>query len=247
MDNREQLTSKREYLLIGDDMPFAVTEAYKALRTNLMFVLGAKNSKIAMFTSALMMEGKTTTSANIAITFAQTGAKVLLIDADMRKPKQHRLFECELGTGLSEVLCGVVSDSSIQKTKYDNLFLMTAGRIPPNPADLLVSSNMDKMLETVVKTFDYVFIDAPPVGLVTDAAVLAGKVGGAIMVVRTGLSRTDEVRKAQEAIYQAGSDIVGYIMTDAQQKSGSYKKYRGKYGYEHKYSSYDVRNHKNGK
>ena len=230
-NNKEQFATRREYILIGDDMPFAITEAYKALRTNLMFVLGAKNTKVTMFTSAYMMEGKTTTSANIAITFAQTGAKVLLIDADMRKPKQHKLFECELGTGLSEVLCGVVDDSSIQKTKYDNLYLMTAGRIPPNPADLLVSPNMDKMLETVTKTFDYVFIDAPPVGIVTDAAVLAAKVGGAIMVVRTGHSRTDGVRKAREALAQAGAGVVGYIMTDATAKNKSYKKYKGRYKY----------------
>ena len=81
-NKKEQLITKREYILIGDDMPFAITEAYKALRTNLMFVLGAKNTKVTMFTSAYMMEGKTTTSANIAITFAQTGAKVLLIDAE---------------------------------------------------------------------------------------------------------------------------------------------------------------------
>lgn len=235
MSKQENALSKREYILVGDDMPFAITEAYKAMRTNLMFVLGAKNSKVAMFTSAYMMEGKTTTSANIAITFAQTGAKVLLIDADMRKPKQHKLFECELGTGLSEVLCGVVDDSSIQRTSYENLYLMTAGRIPPNPADLLVSPNMDKMLETVTKTFDYVFIDAPPVGIVTDAAVLAAKVGGAIMVVRAGHSRTDGVRKACEALTQAGTSVIGYIMTDAQAHGNSYKKYRGRYKY---YSSY---------
>lgn len=235
MSKQSNMLSKREYVLVGDEMPFAITEAYKALRTNLMFVLGAKNSKVAMFTSAYMMEGKTTTSANIAITFAQTGAKVLLIDADMRKPRQHRLFECELGTGLSEVLCGVVDDSSIQRTKYENLYLMTAGRIPPNPADLLVSPNMDKMLETVTKTFDYVFIDAPPVGIVTDAAVLAAKIGGTILVVRTGHSRTDGVRRACEALAQAGTSVIGYIMTDAQTRGSSYKKYRGRYKY---YSSY---------
>ncbi len=228
-NKKEQLMTKREYILIGDDMPFAITEAYKALRTNLMFVLGAKNTKVTMFTSAYMMEGKTTTSANIAITFAQTGAKVLLIDADMRKPKQHKLFECGLGTGLSEVLCGVVDDSSIQKTKYDNLYLMTAGRIPPNPADLLVSPNMDKMLETVTRAFDYVFIDAPPVGIVTDAAVLAAKIGGAILVVRTGHSRTDGVRRARESLAQAGAGVVGYILTDAIPRNDSYKKYKGKY------------------
>lgn len=234
MDN-QQITLKREYMLIGEDMPFAIVEAYKALRTNLMFVLGAKNSNVTMFTSAYMMEGKTTTSANIAITFAQIGAKVLLIDADMRKPKQHRIFNCEIGTGLSEALCGVISDSSIQKTRYENLYLMTSGRIPPNPSDLLVSPNMDKMLETVTKTFDYVFIDAPPVGIVTDAAVLAGKVGGAIMIVRAGQSRTDGVRKAKDALEQAGAEVVGFVMTDALTRDSSYHKYKGKY---YEYSSY---------
>lgn len=219
---------KREYVLLGPKVPFEIVESYKELRTNLIFVLGARNSKVAMFTSALMMEGKTNTSANVAITFAQMGARVLLIDADMRKPRLHRLFGCTLGTGLSEALCGVIEDSSIQKTAYDNLFVMTAGRIPPNPADLLYSPNMDTLLETVQNTFDYVFIDAPPVGVVTDAAIIAAKIDGAIMVVRDGQSRVDNINAARDALNSAGTGVIGYVLTDADNKNKGYtNNYRG--------------------
>lgn len=227
---------KREYILVGEDMPFSIVEAYRAMRTNLMFVLGARKTNVALFTSAYMLEGKTSTCANLAITFAQSGARVLIIDADMRKPKMHRLFGCGLGSGLSEVLCGVVDDSSIQKTKYDNLYVMTAGKIPPNPADLLMSSSMDKMLETVSSSFDFVFIDVPPVGLVTDAAILAGKVGGAIMIVRKDSTRSEDVRAAKEALVQAGTDVIGYVMTGTNPLHRYGNKYGSKYGY-HYYSS----------
>ena len=155
----------REHKLIDENMPFSVVEAYKAIRTNLIFVLGAKNINSTVFTSYGAMEGKTSTCANLAITFAQSGAKVLLIDADMRKPQLHRLFGCNMTPGLSEVLCGVVDDNSIQKTNYDNLYVMTCGKIPPNPADLLLkmareygktivivthNQNIARMADTVV-------------------------------------------------------------------------------------------------
>lgn len=218
----KKANAKREYVLLGPKAPFEVVEAYKELRTNLIFVLGARNSKVALFTSALMMEGKTNTSANVAITFAQMGARVLVIDADMRKPRLHRLFKCQLATGLSEALCGVIEDSSIQKTQYDNLFVMTAGRIPPNPADLLYSPNMDTLLETVQGTFDYIFIDAPPVGVVTDAAIIAGKIGGAIMVVRNGQSHVDNINAARDALSAAGSGVIGYVLTDADNRNKGY-------------------------
>ena len=220
----------REYVTIDSNTPFVLREAYQALRTNLMFILGAKNTNRIVFTSANAAEGKTSTCANIAISFAQTGARVLLIDADMRKPKLHRIFQCNMGSGMSELLCGIVEDNSIQKTSHENLFLMTAGRIPPNPADLLVSSNMDKVLATVSNSFDYVFIDAPPVGVVTDAAIIAGKLGGAILIVRRGVTRTENVQAAKEALEQAGTEVIGYIMTDVDRATSSYRRYGNKYG-----------------
>lgn len=227
----------REHKLIDENMPFSVVEAYKAIRTNLIFVLGAKNINSTVFTSYGAMEGKTSTCANLAITFAQSGAKVLLIDADMRKPQLHRLLGCNMTPGLSEVLCGVVDDNSIQKTNYDNLYVMTCGKIPPNPADLLLSTNLDKLIESMSKAFDYVFFDAPPVGLVTDGAIIARKLGGAIVTVRSECATTEDVRETRDALAQAGTEAIGYILTDVKDEnrrgyrahSASYRKYYTSY------------------
>lgn len=236
MAKKEQF-NHREYSVIDESSPFDLKEAYNALRTNLLFVIGAKKTNIIVFTSGYANEGKTSTCANIALSFAMAGARSLIIDADMRKPKVHRIFDVNMSPGLSDVLCGNVTDDTIQKTKYNNLYAMSVGKIPPNPAELLVSTNMEKMLDAVSEGFDYVFIDTPPVGLVTDAAVIARRAGGAVLIVRKGRSRKEGIRAAKNALEQAGTGVIGYVFTDVDSDSGSYRGYYGgKYGYGYDYS-----------
>lgn len=235
MAKKEQF-NHREYTVIDESSPFELKEAYNALRTNLLFVIGVKKTNIIVFTSGYANEGKTSTCANIALSFAMAGARSLIIDADMRKPKIHRIFDINMSPGLSDVLCGNVTDDTIQKTKYNNLYAMSVGKIPPNPAELLVSTNMEKMIDAVSEGFDYVFIDTPPVGLVTDAAVIARRAGGAVLVVREGHSRKEGVRVAKNALEQAGTGIIGYVLTDVDSDTGAYRGYySGRHGYGYDY------------
>ena len=235
MAKKEQF-NHREYTVIDESSPFDLKEAYNALRTNLLFVIGARKTNIVVFTSGYVAEGKTSTCANIALSFAMAGAKSLVIDADMRKPKIHRIFNVNMSPGLSDVLCGNVADDTIQKTKYDNLYVMSVGKIPPNPAELLVSTNMEKMLDVVSESFDYVFIDTPPVGVVTDAAVVARRAGGAVLIVRKGRSRKEGVLAAKNALEQAGTGIIGYVFTDIDNDTASYRGgYYSNYGYGYGY------------
>ncbi len=227
---KQEKIKRREYYAIDESSPFELKEAYNVLRTNLLFVVGARKTNMIVFTSAYMAEGKTSTCANVAISFAMAGAKVLVIDADMRKPKMHRIFECNMNPGLSDVLCGNVGDDTIQKTKYDNLYVMAVGKIPPNPAELIVSTNMEKMLDAVSEAFDYVFIDTPPVAVVTDAAIIARRAGGAVLIVRKGQSRKEGVKAAKNALEQAGTGVIGYVFTDSDKDTSS-SSYRGGYGY----------------
>ena len=135
--------------IINKDTSFTVIEAFKAARTNLMFMLDSQSDKNSIvFTSYAPMDGKSTTCLNLAITFAQTGAKILVIDADMRKPALHRYMKTQSKPGLSEVLAGISEDKPcIYKTDVDNLFILPSGTVPPNPTELLISKRMEKLIE----------------------------------------------------------------------------------------------------
>lgn len=228
--------------IIGDDTPFSVIEAFKATRTNLMFMLDSKRDKNSIvFTSFAPRDGKTTTCLNLAITFAQTGAKVLVIDADMRKPAIHRYMKIQSKPGLSDYL-GDLSDStpSIYKTAIENLYVLPAGTIPPNPTELLMSKNMEKLLDDCGTLFDYIFIDTPPIGLVTDAAIVAAKTLGIINVINCDHTTSEEIENIVQTVDQAGVNLIGCII-NAVPWATTNKKYRyrsSNYGYS--YSSVDA-------
>lgn len=241
----------RENHLIDDSTPFAVLEAYKAARTNLMFKLSNESMKNSVvFTSYSPLDGKSTTCLNMAITFAQTGAKVLIIDADLRKPTAHKYLNTKSKPGLSDKLGGLVSDElCIYRTSYDSLFLMPAGTLPPNPTELLISSNLEKLLDTISPLFDYIFIDTPPIGLVTDAAIVGEKTGGVVFVLRGGETRTEFVDYTIKALEKAGANLIGCVLNAFESEKSIYKyrrykgyyryKYGGKYKYEYEYSYLD--------
>lgn len=214
--------------------PFRVVEAYKALRTKVQFSLAAtENQKVIIVSSPSPGEGKSTTCANLAITFAQTGAKILIIDADLRKPTQQKIFRVDNSTGLSRLLAGFESlADSLKREVQDGVDLITSGPTPPNPAELLGSNNMDILLEKLKEHYDYIFIDTPPVNVVTDALVLSQKAAGVMLVARHQVTTYEELQDAVETVKFAQSNILGIVIGAVAEKSvyggGAYKSYRYK-------------------
>ncbi len=225
--------------IINETTPFNVIEAFKATRTNLMFMLDSNEKKNSIvFTSFAPRDGKTTTCLNLAITFAQTGAKILVIDADLRKPAVHRYMKIQSKPGLSDYLASVDDETpSIYKTDVENLYILPAGTVPPNPTELLISKNMEKLLNDCTPLFDYIFIDAPPLGLVTDAAIVASKTMGVINIVNCEHTRSEEIESIKQSVEQAGINLIGCIM-NAVPTATMNKKYNfhNNYGYSYGYS-----------
>jgi capsular exopolysaccharide synthesis family protein len=218
---------------LSDTSPFHVKEAYKTLRTNLLFSLAACKNKNIVISSALPSEGKSCTCANLAIAMAQTGAKVMLIDADLRKPTQYQIFKVDNSKGLTTILAGFNNlDDVIKKDVVEGLDLITSGPAPPNPSELLGAERMTFLLEKLNDHYDYVFIDTPPVNVVSDALVFAERIAGILLVTRHGRSTYDEMTKAVSSIEFSGANILGVVINGVSERSGRYGKYKyGKYKY----------------
>ena len=202
--------------------PFAIREAYNSIRAKLLFTGRGEKCPVFAITSALMHDGKTTNAVNLAISIASTTKKVLLIDGDMRKPTVHRYFGLENKNGLSEILAGLTNEVKIRKTDVENLHVLTSGQIPPNPAELFGSKQMDNLLSYVKDFFDYVIFDTPPVNLVTDAAILAEKITGYVFVVQSGKNHYNEISYALDTIQQMNGNVVGLILNDVTGRAGSH-------------------------
>ncbi len=224
--------------VLNDKSSFDTVETYKAIRTNIMFSMPKTDSgKVIVITSAAPGEGKTTTSINLAITFAQMGARVLLLDCDLRKPRVHRYLELKRKNGVSNLLCGFCSlDEAIQKNVRDNLDVLPAGEIPPNPAELTATDIFGNVIAELKQKYDYIFIDTPPVTVVTDAAIIMKHSMGVVMVVRHNVTTFDILDNAMEAIKNAGVKVLGVIMLGAEDKGKKYGYYKSrKHGYKYKY------------
>lgn len=230
--------------ILSSSSPFIVKEAYSSIRTNLLFSQKGDECPVFIVTSPTANNGKSINSVNMAVSFAQMGKKTLLIDADMRNPTVHRLFSIPVKNGLSEILAGLTDNITVSKTDIENLSVLTAGKIPPNPSELLSSERTDKLLAFVKQHYDCVFIDTPPVNLVTDPTAFATKSTGYIMIVKAGISDTQSTKKAVDSLTSLGANIVGFVLNDATEsnvmKYYSYGKYRGykyksKYGYNYNY------------
>ena len=220
-------------------VPFAVVEAYKAIRTNLTFLLASKETKVFGITSPEAGEGKSTTAVNMAIAFSQLGDKVLLIDADMRRSSIHKKMKLENNSGLSNVLAGFVEYSDAVQHISESLDVLTAGQVPPNPSELLGSARFKALVENAGKKYSYVIIDTPPIDVVTDALVIAPQTAGLVLVVKDQVTPTDAIKRAIEAAKFAEINLLGAVMNGANPKAGrgyGYRKY-GKYGYR-KYRKY---------
>ncbi len=234
-----ELNRKR---LLNEKTRFDVKEAYKELRTNIMFSLPGGGCKKILLTSSVASEGKSTTNMNLAITVAETGAKVVLVDCDMRRPNVARLLGEKGDIGLSNVLvndCTV--KSAVHKTKYNNLDVLYAGKIPPNPAELLSSDKMKELVNTLSAEYDYIFFDTPPINLVTDAALISSLADGVVLVSRQFVTERKLLLQAVEKLKFVNAKIIGVVLNDVGMlKSGygaygKYKRYGGYYKY--KYSA----------
>ena len=212
---------------LGEDTHFAVAEAYKTIRTNLLFSLASSGKKTIVVSSPLNNDGKSTVCGNLAIALAQTSAKVMIIDGDLRKPSLHRFFRTDNKKGLSNLLVGFDSVAdSVKRNVYKNLDLVTAGTLSPNPSELLVSKNMEIFLKKMEEYYDYILIDTAPVNVASDAVALCGHAAGILMVVKSKQTKIDDVRSAVSSVNSADANILGVVLNRASSKS---KKYYGHY------------------
>lgn len=217
--------------LIDDKSNFNIREAYKIGRTNIRFALPEEESSVIIITSSWPMEGKTTNCINLAIAFSQTGAKTLLVDCDLRKPRIGKIFNITSKMGLSNALrnfCKV--EDAIHSTQYDQLFVMPSGHIPPNPAELLSSKEMLEMLEALKKEYRYILIDTPPVNLLADAQLLASNASGTVMVARQGVTDHKSMQEALQKLEFSGAKVLGFVLNDASDDGNSYYRYHGRRG-----------------
>lgn len=229
--------SERPYL--KPDSPFAIKEAFNSIRTKLIFTGKGEKCPVFAVTSSLASDGKSTVSVSLAISIAMAEQRVLLIDADMRKPSVHRYFGVEIRNGLSEILAGLSSEIKLRTTAFDNLSILTAGQVPPNPAELLGSKQMDILLDYARQYFDYVIIDTPPVNIVTDSTVIADKITGYLLVVQSGKNHMLDVKDAVRQIEEMNGNIVGMILNDPENKTAAHYSYRyNKYYRNNRYKYY---------
>lgn len=202
-------------------------EAYKDLRTNIQYSSFDKESQIIIVTSSQPGEGKSTTAGNLALAMAQDGKKTLLIDCDLRLPTMHKKFSISNNLGLSEIIIGKTIFLEALKPINNNLSVITAGKIPPNPAEMLGSQNMKRLLEELRKHYEYIILDTPPVLAVSDAQILSNVADGLVLVIRAGVTKKDLVIKAKRKIEVVKGKIIGAILNGASLERGNYYYYYG--------------------
>lgn len=195
--------------------PFgAASEAYRMLRTNLFYALVDAPPKVVVLTSAGHGEGKSTTTANLGVTLAQAGKKTLLLDCDLRKPTLHKLFGTRNSVGLVDILIGERGLQEVWCEPIPRLKLVPSGHPPPNPAELLSSRRLAEFLGQLRQDFDYVLVDTPPVGRVTDSAVLAANGDGVLLVLDSQHTRKRDLRRAVYSLEGVGAKVLGTVMNN---------------------------------
>ncbi|WP_347862852.1 CpsD/CapB family tyrosine-protein kinase [Salimicrobium sp. PL1-032A] len=217
--------------LITHDNPMSpISEQYRTLRTNLEFSSVEGDLQLMMVTSSGPAEGKSLTAANLAVVFAQQGKKVLLVDADMRKPTVHYTFRLDNVQGLSSYLAGHKNSlkSLAKHSRVEGMDVLGSGPIPPNPSELLGSVNMERFASEAREAYDLVIFDSPPVLAVADSQVLTASTDGTLMVLRDKKTEREAVAKAEELLEQAKANLLGFVMNDVPAKESSYYAYYGR-------------------
>ena len=209
-NNRNKGEMRTETL--SDKSKFAIVESYKAARTNIMFSLSADDQKLFAVTSYSKGEGKSTVSANLAISFSKMEKKVLLVDCDLRRPNIHNIFKIENTVGLSNII-GKMTDfeETIHRDVLTNLDIITSGTIPPNPSELLCSARFVNLVKKLYEEYDYIIFDTPPVGVVSDALLLKDLVAGFVVVIRERSTTHGDIQNLLESAKLADSKLLGFI------------------------------------
>ena len=209
-------------------------EQFRTVRTNIKFSMIDNDIKSLVVTSSAPGEGKSTISSNLAVTFADQNKRVLLVDADMRKPSLHRIFKLKNFMGLTTLL--TEKNTSVQsvcnKTVVEGLMVITSGPLPPNPSELLDSKKMDQLMTELMQDFDMVIFDMPPIVAITDAQIMASKVDGTILVVRKEVATKEAALKAKQLLKIVNANVIGAVLNGAEKKKDTAYKY---YGTEKKY------------
>lgn len=225
----KKVVDERQHLL-SEELSFAVQEAYKTLRTNIMFSIPEEGCKKIVVTSSLQGEAKSTTAVNLAIAFAQNNSKVLLIDCDLRLPTVAQKLGEKETPGLSNVIVGLCGAKDAIQKLSNGIYLLPAGDIPPNPTELLGSEQMHRLLDELGEEFEYIILDTPPVCTVADATILSKVTSGVIMVVRQNVAKQETVSEALRRLEFSEAKILGFIYTCVENNKSSYGK-SGYYGY----------------
>ena len=207
-------------MFIVDKLHKSITaESYRSLRTNIQYSSIDKQVKTLVVTSSNAGEGKSTVAGNLAYTFFQNGKRVLIIDCDLRKPSLHRKFNVSNEEGLTDVLVGTSKLNNVMKKIDDNLYLLTTGTLPPNPAEIIGSNTMENFLEQCKINFDYIILDTPPILPVTDSKLLAIKADATVVVVRSEISKSKHVSQAFKELEKVNANIIGTILNDVEMYS----------------------------
>ena len=215
-------------MFIVDKAPKSIAaESYRTLRTNIQYSSFDKKYKVIVVTSSEAGEGKSTTSGNLALCLAQDDKKVILIDCDLRKPSIHKKFKVSNLVGLSDVIIGKADFKTAINKYSDNLILLTSGKIPPNPSEMLSSKAMKSLLEGLKEKFDYVILDTPPVQAVTDSQILSTKADGTILVVRSENTKRDAVHSAINLLKKVNANIIGTVLNGVDVSRNKYYYYYG--------------------
>ncbi len=210
------MNEKLNELITISDPRSPISEAYRTLRTNLDFAGLDRALKTLVVTSAGVGEGKSTTLANLAVVSAQAGRRVILVDADLRRPTLHEIFGLDNRVGLTTAMMdeAALASPPFQPTAVEGLSVLTSGPLPPNPAELMGSRRMEEVIAALARQADQVLFDTPPVVAVTDAAVLATRVDGVLLVISAGKTRREVARTAVQRLRQINARLVGTVLTN---------------------------------
>ena len=227
MIGKSKKRTASDYELITNTSPkSAMAEAYRTLRTNLGFASMDQSCRSILVSSSDPLDGKSTIISNLAVVMAQAGNKVILVDCDLRKPVQHKIFKVDNIRGVTNCIMQKLDVEEVaHKGLIENLTVLTSGPIPPNPAEILSSERTRSLWKTLLEKYDYVFIDAPPVLAVTDASILSTQVDGVILVVRSATTRIDLAREAKNQFAKANARLIGVVLNQVKMDANDYYQY----------------------
>ncbi len=219
------MPSVTDELITVADPRSPVSEAYRTLRTNIQFSSLDRPLHTILITSTRAEEGKSTTLANLAVTFAQGGHRTIAVDSDLRRPSLHKLFGVPNESGLTTLALDESSELALQPTAVANLRVLPSGPLPPNPSELLASQRMERIVDALKAEADFVLFDCPPIVAVTDAAVLARRVDGVLLVVSSGRTKRDHAVRAKAQLEKVNANIIGVVLNNVKADKNLYQYY----------------------